>query len=117
MGWSRGGPVTYKGQEREVGYSVQAVCDHPGCKHKIDRGLAYACGGEHGESGGVSCNGYFCEGHKGNRVPAEGEDALADPYDYPKVKSVYVCNECFKHHKEYVKEMKAERRPKRRKTT
>lgn len=47
---------------KEVGYNVEAVCDYPGCKVKIDRGVAYACGGDHG-SFGDCCDGYFCHTH------------------------------------------------------
>ena len=44
MGWSYGENMDGK----EIGYSVEASCEHPGCDKKIDRGLAYACGGDHG---------------------------------------------------------------------
>jgi len=59
MGWSLG----YDGNwQRDVGYGVPAYCDHPKCKRKINRGLAFVCGGEPygGESG---CGLYFCEKH------------------------------------------------------
>jgi hypothetical protein len=47
---------------RDVGYGVPAICDHPGCGEAIDRGLAYACGGEPygGEHG---CGLFFCGEH------------------------------------------------------
>jgi hypothetical protein len=57
MGWSKG---IVNG--KTVGYSVNATCEHPGCKTKIDRGLAYACGGNHGDGDGY-CDGYFCYEH------------------------------------------------------
>jgi hypothetical protein len=71
MGWGNCGSDS-KG--RPIGYVHAATCDHPGCTKKIDRGLAYACGGMHGPGaylGGdddvdwqdVSCEGYFCEEH------------------------------------------------------
>ncbi len=49
-------------RNRDLGYGVPAYCDHPGCNKKIDRGLAYVCGGapysnEHG------CALYFCYEH------------------------------------------------------
>lgn len=58
MGWAIG----YL-NGRDVGYGVPALCDQPGCKKKIDRGLGYICGqdiggGEHG------CGLFFCEDHK-----------------------------------------------------
>jgi hypothetical protein len=36
MGWSHG---IVEG--KHVGYAVRAKCEHPGCKKRIDRGLAY----------------------------------------------------------------------------
>lgn len=44
------------------GYSVLDVCHEDGCSTEIDRGLAYACGGEPGE-GVEYCGGYFCGEH------------------------------------------------------
>jgi hypothetical protein len=48
--------------QRDIGYGVPAICDHPGCGAEIDRGLSYVCGGEPygGEEG---CGLYFCEKH------------------------------------------------------
>lgn len=48
---------------REIGYSVPDVCNAPGCQVKIDRGLAYVCGGMH-EGGDWGCGKYFCEDHR-----------------------------------------------------
>jgi hypothetical protein len=59
MGWSDCGEDS-KG--RPIGYAFEATCDHPGCTKEIDRGLAYACGGMHGE-GDNYCEGYFCAEH------------------------------------------------------
>ena len=47
---------------REVGYGVVATCDELGCIKKIDRGLAYACGGMH-DGGDQGCGKYFCGKH------------------------------------------------------
>lgn len=47
---------------RPIGYAHAATCDHDGCTARIDRGLAYACGGMHGEFDNA-CEGYFCEKH------------------------------------------------------
>lgn len=64
MGWSNCGTDS---RHRPIGYAVSAICDQPGCKAKIHRGLSYACGGMHGEGnihdmeGG--CEGYFCSDH------------------------------------------------------
>lgn len=59
MGWSIGFDSNWN---RDIGYGVPATCDHPGCGAKIDRGLAYVCGGEPygGEHG---CGLYFCGQH------------------------------------------------------
>lgn len=58
MGWSKG--YNYLGEE--IGYSVPAVCSEPGCDEKIDRGLAYTCGGLQGHDG-ETCGGAFCSEH------------------------------------------------------
>ena len=50
--------------ERDIGYGVPAICDHPGCGKQIDRGLAYVCGsGPYGEEHG--CGLFFCLAHLG----------------------------------------------------
>lgn len=59
MGWAYG--VNNDG--REIGYSVNAICDAKGCKVKIDRGLAYVCGGMH-DGGDFGCGKYFCSKHR-----------------------------------------------------
>lgn len=60
MGWSRG--VNSEGEE--VGYSIPAVCSEEGCHEKIDRGLAYTCGGLEGHSGVAgTCGKPFCSEH------------------------------------------------------
>jgi len=56
MGWAFCGEDS---QGREIGYAIAATCDHPGCNERIDRGLSYACGGEHGVTE-WSCERYFC---------------------------------------------------------
>lgn len=58
MGWGYG----HNDEGREIGYSVEAKCDEPGCGRDIDRGLAYVCGGMHdGDEHG--CGKYFCGDH------------------------------------------------------
>ncbi len=61
MGWSIGYDPNNK---RDIGYGVPAVCDHPDCNEKIDRGLSYVCGGEPfgGDNG---CGLFFCQKHLG----------------------------------------------------
>ena len=59
MSWAIGFDTTWK---RDIGYGVPALCDHPKCNHKIDRGLSYVCGNAPygGEKG---CGLYFCSEH------------------------------------------------------
>jgi hypothetical protein len=60
MGWAFCGQDS---EGRDIGYGVPATCDHPECSEAIDRGLAYACGGMHGDLGDEGCEGYFCDEH------------------------------------------------------
>lgn len=62
MGWSIGYDSHW---DRDIGYGVPAVCDHPKCSTKIDRGLAYVCGGE-AYGGEKGCGLFFCGKHGGN---------------------------------------------------
>lgn len=59
MGWSVGFDTRWN---RDIGYGVPAVCDHPEHDAAIDRGLSYVCGGEPygGEHG---CGLFFCGEH------------------------------------------------------
>lgn len=59
MGW---GDCGIDDIGRPIGYNIEATCDFPGCKAKIDRGLSYVCGSMHlgGEHG---CGRYFCSEH------------------------------------------------------
>ena len=59
MGW--GGPMPNL-EGRLVGYNVRAVCDHIGCITRIDRGIAYVCGGMH-DGGEHGCGKYVCGQH------------------------------------------------------
>lgn len=61
MGWAIG----YDEQrQRDIGYGVPAICDHPDCGCGIDRGLSFICGGM--PSGGevFGCGLFFCENHR-----------------------------------------------------
>lgn len=63
MGWASCGTDELG---RPIGYAHEGTCDHEACAREIDRGLAHACGGMHGEEGaygGEACSGYFCELH------------------------------------------------------
>lgn len=59
MGWSIGYDSDW---QRDIGYGVPALCDHPGCSKKIDRGLFYVCGGD-AYGGEHGCGLYFCAAH------------------------------------------------------
>lgn len=59
MGWSYCGKDS---EGRDIGYSISATCDHPGCTAQIDRGLSYACGSMHGNTD-YGCDKYFCHEH------------------------------------------------------
>lgn len=61
MGWSIGFDEDW---DRDIGYGVPAICDHPECNEKIDRGLSYVCANEEPRGGG-GCGLYFCGKHKG----------------------------------------------------
>lgn len=71
MGWAIGYDDRWK---RDIGYGVPALCDHPACNARIDRGLAYVCGGNpYGEEHG--CGLFFCYDHLGfyGRRDSNGE--------------------------------------------
>ena len=56
MNWSVGYDSDWN---RDIGYGVPSICDHPDCDERIDRGLSYVCGGEpYGGDGG--CGLFFC---------------------------------------------------------
>lgn len=59
MSWSIGYDSNW---QRDIGYGVPAICDHPGCGAAIDRGLSYVCGGEP-YGGDRGCGLYFCSAH------------------------------------------------------
>lgn len=61
MGWSIGYDSTWN---RDIGYGVPAVCDHPDCEEQIDRGLSYVCCEQEPYGGEKGCGLYFCETHK-----------------------------------------------------
>lgn len=88
MGWAVGYDSHWN---RDIGYGVPAVCDHPRCNAAIDRGLGYVCGsdpygGEHG------CGLFFCGSHLLHRQTRSGKNVMnchrcADhkpPYKHPK---------------------------------
>lgn len=62
MGWAFG----QNNRGEEVGYGILDVCFEPLCAAKIDRGLAYCCGGLTSSAfggTGPGCGQYFCGEH------------------------------------------------------
>lgn len=59
----------YEMNGRDQGYGVPATCDHPGCNKNIDRGMAYACGGDPTENCGL----FFCGEHRSHCVDPDAE--------------------------------------------
>jgi hypothetical protein len=49
--------------QRDIGYGVPALCDHPDCSTAIDRGLSFVCGNEP-YGGDKGCGLYFCAEHQ-----------------------------------------------------
>lgn len=59
MGWAVG-----EGKDgRDIGYGVPALCDHPDCNEKIDRGLSFVCGMINTEGEDRGCGLHFCTAH------------------------------------------------------
>lgn len=83
MGWAYGKNL----EGRDIGYGVEATCDHPGCEAKIDRGLSYLCGGPKWESG-EGCGKYFCDDHLGYHFRANDDDEDGEEM------SCQLCEEC-----------------------
>jgi len=59
MGWAVGYDSNW---ERDIGYGVPAICDHPDCNAEIDRGLGYVCGDDV-YGGDRGCGLFFCQKH------------------------------------------------------
>lgn len=96
MGWSYG--RNHEG--REIGYGVEAECDQDGCDTKIDRGLAYVCGGMHDAGFGVGCGRYFC--HENSHLVYTGvEDDETGEDRTPGVQLCLACAAAWEHEAEY----------------
>lgn len=85
MAWGR----HIDGRGREIGYEIEATCDQDRCEARIDRGLAYVCGGDHGgaEHG---CGGYFCAEHLYMVAGREQRHGVEWPY----VVAPQLCDPC-----------------------
>jgi hypothetical protein len=60
MGWSIGWDSNWN---RDIGYGVPALCDHPKCNARINRGLAYVCCDQQPHGAPHGCGLYFCYEH------------------------------------------------------
>ena len=79
MGWA----VGTNDNDRDIGYGVPSICDHPTCKEEIDRGVSYACGYMH-DGGERGCGLYFCSNHL-----SYGCDTQLCERCYPRIKSPF----------------------------
>ena len=85
----------YKVGKRWGGYGVPAICEHPDCKEKIDRGVSYACGGEPFSEFG--CDRYFCGEHKHFvGFKCDGSDEKCDHDDDCECTFKELCERCAK---------------------
>lgn len=76
------------------GYGVPTICEYPDCKEEIDRGMAYACGGEPFSEYG--CDRYFCSKHRvmaGFKVDGDTE-RLCDHEEDCDCEYKEVCERC-----------------------
>ena len=81
MGWSIGWDSTW---DRDIGYGVPSICDHPRCNAKIDRGLAYVCCGQHPYGGDRGCGLFFCYDHQDFEGRCPRCRNSKPPYPHPK---------------------------------
>lgn len=86
MGWSLGYDDNW---QRDIGYGVPALCDHPSCKKEIDRGLAYVCGSQP-YGGDLGCGLFFCDDHLNIGIERKGQ-------------LVSLCNKCEQYKQPYKK--------------
>jgi len=60
MSWSIGYDSNWN---RDIGYNIPSICDHPSYGEEIDRGLGYVCGSEP-YGGDEGCGLFFCGKHR-----------------------------------------------------
>lgn len=63
-------------QNRDVGYGILAICDHPECTAEIDRGLAYICCEDINHN--ACCGAFYCAEHRENYVYGDEIDDMED---------------------------------------
>lgn len=74
MGWAVGYDTKW---QRDIGYGIPALCDHPECGAEIHRGLDYVCGGEP-RGGETGCGLYFCYEHLLYSIPEHAQEEADD---------------------------------------
>lgn len=72
MSWAIG---FSENQNRDVGYAVPAICDHPGCTAEIDRGIAYMCC-EISPDHHATCGGFYCAYHRESYIYGDELDDM-----------------------------------------
>jgi hypothetical protein len=80
MGWSIGFDSNWN---RDIGYGVPTMCDHPECDARIDRGLSYVCAHQEPYGGEEGCGLYFCHAHLSGtceRCATKTDDAYIEPF-------------------------------------
>lgn len=89
------GYQVYEVGHRWGGYGVPTYCEFPSCKRVIDRGMAYACGGEPFSE--LGCDRYFCAKHLFfTGFKCDGSDERCDHEDDCDCKYTQVCRRCSK---------------------
>jgi len=87
------GYACYQIGNRFCGYGVPSYCEHPDCNEEIDRGMAYACGGEPYSE--VGCDMYFCHKHlQYTGFKRDGSDERCDHEDDCECEFFNVCLPC-----------------------
>ena len=81
MGWSIGEDSQW---DRDIGYGVPALCDHPKCDKRIDRGLAYVCCDQEPFGGERGCGLFFCYDHVDSEHRCPRCSNGKPPYKHPK---------------------------------
>lgn len=86
------GYQVYSLGNRFAGYGVPSYCEHPDCNEEIDRGMAFACGGEPNSEYG--CDRYFCAKHRAFQCfDVDGE--ICEHENDCECVCVEVCERCF----------------------
>lgn len=89
------GYAVYQVGQRWGGYGIPAYCEQPECNEEIDRGMAFACGGEPFSE--MGCDRYFCSKHKQYTCwKRDGSEEQCDHEKKCKCECFEVCERCSK---------------------